>query len=250
MPGPADHFLVALLVLLLPPRAYVSFRELRLASAELQPRLRQRTYIAAALSQWILCALLALYWARMRRPWAGLGVFPVLSPGAIGVTAGLAIVLAVMIVRWRAGGREAAIERARERLSFAEPMMPHTPGELALFRALSITAGVCEELLFRGFLIWYLGHYTGVIQAALLSSLAFGIGHAYQGPRGIGVTAMLGVFLSAVYLLSGSLLLPMLIHALMDLYAGWLGYRAFGGPSRAGTDTVAGGGGPATTVTA
>jgi len=234
VPGAADHFLAALLVLLLPPRAWVSFRALRLASPELRPQLRRRTYIAASLSQWILCALLVLYWARMRRPWtgpmAGLGVTPAITPGAIGVAIGLAIVLIVMISRWRSSKR-ATIERARQRFAFAEPMLPHTRGELALFRGLSVTAGVCEELLFRGFLIWYLGHYTGVIQAALISSLAFGVGHAYQGPRGILVTALIGAFMSAVYLLSGSLLLPMILHALMDLHAGWLGYQAFGEPS-------------------
>jgi membrane protease YdiL (CAAX protease family) len=238
VPGAADHFLAALLVLLLPPRAWVSFRALRLASPELRPQLRRRTYIAASLSQWILCALLALYWSRMRRPWtaptAGLGVIPAITPGAIGVAIGLVIVLTVLISRWRAS-ESATIDRARERLAFAEPMLPHTRGELALFRGLSVTAGICEELLFRGFLIWYLGHYTGVIQAALLSSVAFGVGHAYQGPRGIAVTALIGAFMSGVYLLSGSLILPMIIHVLMDLHAGWLGYRAFGESSGGGT---------------
>jgi membrane protease YdiL (CAAX protease family) len=242
VPGAADHFFAALLVLLLPPRAWVSFRALRLASPELRPHLRRRTYIAAAASQWILCALLALYWARMRRPWsgpiAGLGVMPAITPGAIGIVIGLAIVVTLMITRWRSN-EAATIERARQRLAFAEPMLPHTRGELVLFRFLSVTAGICEELLFRGFLIWYLGRYTGVIQAALLSSLAFGVGHAYQGPRGILVTAMIGAFLSGVYLLSGSLILPMIIHGLMDLHAGWLGYRAFG--DRAGGGASAGG---------
>lgn len=227
MIGPADHFLVALLVFLLPPRAWASFRALRLAAPELRPQLRRRTYVAAGISQWVLCALLALYWARMRRSWSALGVVPVLTPGAIGVAIGLFIVLAVMISRWRSS-EAATVAAARDRLSALESMLPHTRGELALFRALSVTAGVCEELLFRGFLIWYLGHYTGIIQAALLSSLAFGVGHAYQGPRGIAVTALLGAFFSGMYLLTGSLVLPMLIHALMDLHAGWLGFRAFG----------------------
>ena len=224
---PADHFLVALLVLLLPPRAWVSFRALRAAAPELRPALRRRTYVAATISQWVLCALLALYWARMKRSWPALGVVPVLSPGAIGVTIGLLAVVTVLIVRWRSS-EEATVAAARERLASLESMLPHTRQELTLFRMLSVTAGVCEELLFRGFLIWYLGHYTGTIQAALLSSLAFGLGHAYQGPRGIAVTALLGAFFSGVYLLTGSLLLPMLIHALMDLHAGWLGHRAFG----------------------
>jgi len=229
MPGAADHFLVALLVLLLPPRAWISFRALRLASPERRFALRRRTYIAASISQWVLSILLLLYWARMRRSWVALGVLPVLSPGAIGITVGLAIAVTLMIMRARSGGEAAMLDQARERLAFAEPILPHTRGELALFRALSVTAGICEELLFRGFLIWYLSNYTGLIQAALLSSLAFGIGHAYQGPRGMAITAVVGAVMSALYLLSGSLVLPMVIHAAMDLHAGWLAYRVFGG---------------------
>jgi membrane protease YdiL (CAAX protease family) len=229
--GPADHFLVALLVLLLPPRAWVSFRALRRASPEQQPRLRRRIYIAAGTSQWILCALLVFYWARMHRQWTALGVVPVISPGAIGVLIGIAIVAGVMVAGARRGDPAAALEHARHRLQPLESMLPHTRSELALFRGLSVTAGVCEELLFRGFLIWYFGNYTGLIQAALLSSLAFGIGHAYQGPRGIALTALVGTFMSAVYLLTGSLLLPMLIHAAMDLHVGSLGFRLFGTPA-------------------
>jgi membrane protease YdiL (CAAX protease family) len=96
---------------------------------------------------------------------------------------------------------------------------------LKLFSALAITAGICEELLFRGFMIWYLQHWMGLIQAALLSSALFGLGHAYQGVRGILTTGLVGAFMAGVYLLSGSIYLCMLIHVLMDLYAGFVGHE-------------------------
>jgi membrane protease YdiL (CAAX protease family) len=63
--------------------------------------------------------------------------------------------------------------------------------------------------------------------AAVVSSLVFGAGHAYQGARGILLTAVVAGFLAAVYWITRSLFAGMLIHALMDLHAGYLSYRAY-----------------------
>jgi len=105
--------------------------------------------------------------------------------------------------------------------------MPHTPTELRRFYGLSVTAGVCEELLYRGFLIAYLVHWFGLIPAAGISAVIFGLGHLYQGWRGVLTTGAVGAFLAAVYLLTGSLLASMVLHALMDVHSGNLAFHAF-----------------------
>ncbi|MFC4526578.1 CPBP family intramembrane metalloprotease [Dyella halodurans] len=87
----------------------------------------------------------------------------------------------------------------------------------------SVTAGVTEELLFRGFLLEYLrGHLDGgphlsLTLAWLLSSVAFGIGHAYQGWVGIMRTASAGLAFGLLAILTGNLVLPILLHCLIDL---------------------------------
>jgi membrane protease YdiL (CAAX protease family) len=236
----ADHALAVILVAVIPPRAWFSYRALRRSAPERRAALRRRIYLAAIITQWALCAALIGHWALGGRPWAALGLIPVLTPGAIGVGAGLALMV-VMIARQATGAVSGGVllERARTRLAHVEALMPHDAGELALFRAVAVTAGVCEELLFRGFLIWYAAHFTGLIQASLAVAASFGIGHLYQGPRQAAVTALIGAFLGGVYLISGSLALPMLIHALMDLYSGWLGYRAFAPPAATGAPPAA-----------
>jgi membrane protease YdiL (CAAX protease family) len=83
-----------------------------------------------------------------------------------------------------------------------------------------ITAGVCEEILFRGFLLRYLHTYPWQLNltlALLLSAIIFGAQHLYQGAKGVASTTVAGVFFGLLFLLSGSLLLPILLHALMDL---------------------------------
>src|SRR5690349_11888738 len=219
---------MAVLVLLIPPRAWVSFRRLRDATPEQRASLRPRLYVFAMLSQWILVGLVLTAWILNARPWAWLGVIPVFTYAALGIAIGVALIVVLMAVRSRGADREAMIERARARLAHVEAMLPHTLRELRLFTALSITAGLCEELLFRGFMIWYLQHFMGLIPAAIVSSVLFGFGHLYQGLKGVLQTGLVGAFMATIYLLSGSLVLPMLIHALMDIYAGFVGYQLVG----------------------
>jgi membrane protease YdiL (CAAX protease family) len=47
--------------------------------------------------------------------------------------------------------------------------------------------------------------------------VAFGVAHAYQGRAGIVGTGLLGGGMAAMYLQTGSLLLPVVLHALIDL---------------------------------
>lgn len=50
-----------------------------------------------------------------------------------------------------------------------------------------------------------------------MAAAGFGLAHAYQGPAGVLTTGVLGGVLAAVYLQSGSLLLPMALHTVIDL---------------------------------
>ena len=47
----------------------------------------------------------------------------------------------------------------------ARPLLPHTPGELRGFNLLSITAGICEEVLYRSYIWWYVAVWTGPLLA-------------------------------------------------------------------------------------
>src|SRR5262249_43179689 len=67
-------------------------------------------------------------------------------------------------------------------------LLPNNAAERAAWIVLSLTAGVCEEILFRGFLIRFLHGGVLVLPAAgalAVSSLVFGLGHAYQGFKGV-----------------------------------------------------------------
>lgn len=105
-----------------------------------------------------------------------------------------------------------------------QEIVPVTIREKTVFVILSITAGVCEELTFRGFLVAALLVATGsVVLAVLLSSVVFGLMHAHQGTGGALRAACLGMVLCVPLLLTGSVYPSMAAHALADIAGGlWL----------------------------
>ena len=99
-------------------------------------------------------------------------------------------------------------------------LLPRTGSERRLFALVGVTAGMCEEWLYRGFFLAVLGALVPGLPAVLMVVVAggaFGLAHAYQGAAGMLTTGVLGGVLAAVYLATGSLLLPVLLHAAIDL---------------------------------
>jgi membrane protease YdiL (CAAX protease family) len=135
-----------------------------------------------------------------------------------GVLAGLLIMIALSALQAR---RSAAIQEKMEkaflRLSF---VLPLTGVERTWWVFVALTAGICEEILYRGFLIHYFlaaPFHAGLTAAVIISALIFGLAHLYQGIAGVISTAILGLLFSAIFLMTGNLLLPMILHALIDL---------------------------------
>ncbi|MHB8301691.1 MAG: CPBP family intramembrane glutamic endopeptidase [Acidobacteriaceae bacterium] len=108
----------------------------------------------------------------------------------------------------------------QKQLAAVSMFLPETKTERRWFVLVSLTAGICEEFLYRGFLIHYLHSLSLHLElwmALLLSSVIFGLAHVYQGVKGILQTALLGFFFGLIFLMSGTLLLPILLHVLIDL---------------------------------
>jgi membrane protease YdiL (CAAX protease family) len=226
---PLDH-LIALILCLAGPvlSRTVGFRRLRRASTQELPAVRRSVYRVAIIVQWALAGLVLLWWRLEHRSLVSIGLAPVITAGMIGTLVGLVIVAVALIrQRMQALRDDDALAEVRRRLDHIELMLPHSAAEFGGFARLSVTAGVCEELLYRGFLTWYFAHVMGLLPAMAVASIVFGLGHAYQGPRGMALTTVVGAFFAGVYWVSGSLYVSMLIHALMDLHSGHLAWKAY-----------------------
>jgi hypothetical protein len=135
----------------------------------------------------------------------------------------------------RAGDRDELVsrseslqERVRERFAVTglAALVPANRAEMRSFSAMALSAGVWEELLFRGFLIAWFAHWIGPAMAVVAAAVSFGIGHLYQGGAGVAKTTVAGLMAGGLYLLTGSLWIPMILHTAVDLHAGALGYLA------------------------
>ena len=143
-----------------------------------------------------------------------------------GLGAGLVIGLVLMsIVRLRgrrakpAASATAANPWWRKLVPDVGPLIPNTARERLLFAAVAVSAGICEEVVFRGWLLFTLHTPLGLSGTALilLGSALFGFCHTYQGVPGVFGATAAGALLCALYITTGTLLAPIVLHCLIDL---------------------------------
>jgi membrane protease YdiL (CAAX protease family) len=99
---------------------------------------------------------------------------------------------------------------------FMRPPVPHWAGVFLVLS--SITAGFCEEFLFRGFLISLIRRAgLGWVAQILLSVCAFGAGHVIAGPWGIAWAAFVGLVFGAITIRSGNVWAAVVAHVIVDI---------------------------------
>ena len=196
------------------------------------PGARLRAYRRTIVGQWGFAVAAVVIWLRAGRPWSDLGVVPLGLAGVIGSTAIIALMGAFTMQQVRAIGRITPDRREalRSKLDYVEYLLPHSRYEFAWFTTLSITAGVCEELLCRGFLLWVLKAYVGMTLAAVIGVALFGVLHLYQGRQGAIKAAAAGAVMTLIYLATHWLFPAMVVHALVDFSGGKLGFHVLGNP--------------------
>lgn len=205
-----DALLLPLLLLVMPALA--------LAQASLMQRLvfdRLAAYWSSIATLWIIGATSWLVGAR-RGGLEALGLVAIPPLALAAWSAGLAAVGIAVLLAFRAFGRRFAVEESR----MLTCLLPRTPRERKVFALLSCAAGLGEEVAYRGYVIPALAGVAGLPASVAVSSLVFGVLHAYQGPIGMVRTALMGFVLAGGFLVSGSLLPAILGHTLIDLIGG------------------------------
>jgi membrane protease YdiL (CAAX protease family) len=178
-------------------------------------------YLSAALMDWAL-----LYYC-----WVGVhhhrgGTLETLSGGrwtswrSVAVDLGIALPFwalwegAAFGVHWLLGPSSAKT---------VDSLLPKSGLEILAWIGVSITAGVCEEMAFRGYLQRQLQALGGGVAAAVVGQgLVFGLAHAYQGWKNVTVICVLGILFGALAAWRGNLRANIVVHAWADVCGGWL----------------------------
>jgi membrane protease YdiL (CAAX protease family) len=108
-----------------------------------------------------------------------------------------------------------------ETMKVLGPLAPHSYLEAAFFVCLSISAGLFEEIIFRGYLQrQFHALANSAVIGIIASGIIFGLAHGYQGARNMVVIAFFGVFFGILAYLRKSLRPGMIAHGLQDSIAG------------------------------
>lgn len=183
---------------------------------------RRAVYVSAGFSLLILAGLTwAVAWWRRLPPaavgWRAASLEPA-AAWAVGVTAaGLAAAWLLAVLLPRMGLRESPLVAA---------LMPRTGAEKVTFLLLAAVSAVCEEYLFRGFLLHVLSLWgVGTGGALALTSLSFGLSHGYQRAAGVIRATLLGALFGLAVLRTGSLFAAVTAHFWINAAIGMGGWR-------------------------
>lgn len=168
--------------------------------------------------QWTAATLLVAAWSFTERTAESVFFVPGWSGGEwIAVAAGLALcALTTGQTLWMRG-RSDVLARVREQAGGVLLLAGRTPRERRLLDALSVTAGICEEVVYRGLLLGTLATMIGLWPAVAASAVVFGAAHAYQGLGGALRTGVFGLIVALLTVLSGSIHVAVLLHVVHDL---------------------------------
>src|SRR5947208_812557 len=223
-----DHVLFVLIALVSPVVDKVwLYPWLTRATEAGVPGARARGYLIGILGQWIPVGVVLAFWVSRGRPLTALG-FGLGSPLGLGIGLALAgAVIVLLSLQHRALlARPEKLALVLPQVSSARPLLPHTPGELRGFKLLSVTAGVCEEVMYRGYIWWYLAVWTGPWAGAAISSVLFGAGHLYLDRKSAVRAGIVGAVMAGIVLGCGSLWPAMIVHAAIDINSGGLAFHA------------------------
>jgi len=196
-----------------PALSYSTARNSEIAT---MPRLG--LYLSAAFSQWLLTIIgLGVVYVTAKEVFLrGFGVLPLIVAAGwgAGIAATSLLALGIVVLCERQGWLP-------PESGLVYLLVPHTRRE-KLWAALIIspTAAFCEEFLYRGFLLTEMhGWFHSLAGAWVVSSVAFGLAHCYQGWSGMTRAALLGALLAYPVVRLGSLYPAMLAHWLIDTVA-------------------------------
>lgn len=223
-----------------------SYRDFRAALAAAEPEERERVRAGFLLDwswqPWVLTLSTVGFVAlvpgvdlrSLGLAWPDFGGFLALVSGGGfggGAAAGIALGIGVALIGGMIAGVVASRRKTAEGASrdggrpavvneYVEPMLPTGPEDRRAWVLLSITAGVTEEIMYRGLLLLVLSLLmpdAPIVLSGAIAVVAFGIAHIYQGWAGVVSTTLLAVVFVGLYAATGSVLIGMIVHVAIDM---------------------------------
>jgi len=189
-------------------------------------------YYGNGIFQWIgTGAIVAVWWMNSRfYTDLGWGV-PKMTSTAWALTLG-SIFLYVLNTWWELRN-EAKVQETKAKWEKDIPFLPVNWQEYKHFLFVAFTAGVCEEIIFRGFFIqyflaWNQDNLMGTWLSILIPGFLFSFGHLYQGHQAVIKIMLMAIIFGWIFIITESLWIPIVLHFLVDAISGYIAMRILG----------------------
>lgn len=187
---------------------------------------KKSIYISGSFSLFVMAAIVMTVWILFKRPIAELGLTqPINTRSWLWITVIFVIIYVVdaVITLSTKKGVDITVDNWKKRT----PFLPTKKHELPEYLLLCFSAGVFEEIVYRGYLVtysWYLfdGLDNQRILSILLPAFVFSVAHFYQGTKAVFKIFILAILFGYIFIYSGSLLIVMILHFLVDAIGGLL----------------------------
>ncbi len=216
-----DHAFALIVFLVFPAYAKMSFQRTIEEIRRRGEAARIETYRHIVVTWLLFAACVVAMWLILDRSWTDLGFrVPAGQPLVIGAFAALAFLSLIVLPLRRLSRSSEGLDTLRNQVGDLLLLLPRSKREGNWFRLVSLNAGLTEELVFRGYLIWYLQHFLGIWSSAIVAVLLFGFAHLYQGAAQLPALLLTSAVIVSLFVLTDSLLLPVLLHVFLDALQG------------------------------
>ncbi|EID44022.1 CPBP family intramembrane glutamic endopeptidase [Parageobacillus thermoglucosidasius] len=181
---------------------------------------KKKMYVQIIFIQWVTVGIIALYWLMTHRDFQDLGFITHLEAikDFLSFLVGFLFVLIINFIIIM--NVKSIKEKLYQQLEVIEFMLPEDFKERMLFVLVALTAGFCEEVMFRGFMFYYLKElpfHIPLFMIAIITSIIFGTAHLYQGWKNVIGTGLMGFSFACLYIYFGTIWAPIIVHTIIDL---------------------------------
>lgn len=218
----------------MPIRAFQTARRGDLKRMSFTPDNKRLLYYGNGLMLWGMALITVLVWHFQERKFEDLGF----DWGALPFSLDAWLILIAFVVLYGADalsetGSEEKRNLTKEHFLQNVGFLPANAVDYTHFIFLALTAGICEEIVFRGYFInyfqWWFEDWSNQKLAfalvILLPAISFGITHLYQGWKAVLKIVAMAVLFGAFFLMTGTLWPIMIIHVVVDLVGGLVSWR-------------------------
>jgi len=206
-----DFLLASMLLIGMPVYAI-----LRGLSTRHPPVDKLRRYRRSIASISILLMILLVDWVITARGLTQLGLAAPTSHAAIGGFV-VAVLVAIVLFFYLASITKSNVEKATRPDDQAHNILPESRDELRLFVVFTIMAGFGWEVLYRGFLLFWLSPMIGLAPAVAASSTAYGLCHGYKTMTQTVGSLVSSLLFTTGYATTGNLWWLIILHIALPL---------------------------------